>query len=205
MPDYIDDGLSKCGEIWLNELRLTDFDEQGGVAANARINARLADFANVNLSTSMSTVGFGSIEQSVTTRQKHDAYQYDIASTFAMGEFFPEKYNLKIPMYVGMSEAIQSPQYNPLDPDITLKASLAELETQAERDSLRYIAQDYTQRKSINFSNVRKGQNMDAGSKKTKLYSPENFSATYSYNETMSRNVHVKERTTINTKAASEL
>ena len=88
MPNYIDDGLSKCGEIWLNELRLTDFDEQGGVAANARVNARLADFANVNLSTSMSTVGFGSIEQSVTTRQKHDAYQYDIASTFAMGEFF---------------------------------------------------------------------------------------------------------------------
>ena len=33
MPNYIDDGLSKCGEIWLNELRLTDFDEQGGVAA----------------------------------------------------------------------------------------------------------------------------------------------------------------------------
>ena len=201
IPEYIDDGLSKCGEIWLNELRLTDFDEEGGVAANARINARLADFANINLSTSMSTVGFGSIEQGVTTRQKYDAYQYDIASTFAMDEFFPEKYNLKIPMYVGMSEAIQSPQYNPLDPDITLKASLAELETQAERDSLRYIAQDYTQRKSINFSNVRKGQNMDAGSKKTKLYSPENFLATYSYNETMSRNVHVKERTTINTKA----
>ena len=31
IPDYIDDGLSKCGEIWLNELRLTDFDEQGGL------------------------------------------------------------------------------------------------------------------------------------------------------------------------------
>ena len=43
---------------------------------------------------------------------------------------------------------------------------------------------------------------MDSGSKKDKLYSPENFSATYSYNESMSRNVHVKERTTINTKAA---
>ena len=54
-------------------------------------------------------------------------------------------------MYVGISEAIQSPQYNPLDPDITLKASLSELETQAERDSLRYIAQDYTQRKIYQF------------------------------------------------------
>ena len=50
---------SKCGEIWLNELRLTDFDESGGYAANGRLNVRLADFANVNLSGSLSTVGFG--------------------------------------------------------------------------------------------------------------------------------------------------
>ena len=127
----------------------------------------------------MSTVGFGSIEQSVTSRQKHDAYQYDISSTFAMGEFFPKKYNLKIPMYVGVS-AIQSPQYNPLDPDITLKSSLDELETKEERDSLRYITQDYTQRKSINFSNIRKGQNVEGNKKKTSLYALENFSATYS-------------------------
>ena len=146
-----DDGLPKCGEIWLNELRLTDFDENGGIAANARLNARLADFANMNFSTSMSTVGFGSIEQSVTSRQKHDAYQYDISSTFAMGEFFPKKYNLKIPMYVGVSEAIQSPQYNPLDPDITLKSSLDELETKEERDSLRYITQDYTKENQLTF------------------------------------------------------
>ena len=28
--DSEDDGLSKCGQIWVNELRLTDFDEYGG-------------------------------------------------------------------------------------------------------------------------------------------------------------------------------
>ena len=116
-----DDGTSKCGEIWLNELRLTDFDERGGYAANGRINARLADFANVNLTGSMSTIGFGSIDQSLTARQKYDAYQYDFSSTFALGNFFGEKAAIKIPMYVGVSEAIQNPQYNPLDPDITLK------------------------------------------------------------------------------------
>jgi cell surface protein SprA len=196
---YADDGLSKCAEVWLNELRLSDFDEEGGVAANARVNARLADFANLNLSGSMSTIGFGGIEQTVTGRQKFDAYQYDLSSTFALGEFFPEKMNLKVPMYIGVSEAIQTPQYNPLDPDITLKSSLDELETKAERDSLREITQDYTQRKSINFSNVRMSPAGDA--KKKKLYSPENFSATYSYNETTSHNVNVKERTTTNTKA----
>ena len=72
---FDDDGLKKCGEVWLNELRLTDFDERGGMAANARVNARLADFANVNLSGSMSTIGFGSIEQTLTARQKYNAYQ----------------------------------------------------------------------------------------------------------------------------------
>ena len=41
----------------INELRLTDFDERGGYAANSRINARLADFANVNITGSMSTIG----------------------------------------------------------------------------------------------------------------------------------------------------
>ena len=65
-----DDGTSKCGEIWLNELRLTDFDERGGYAANGRINARLADFANVNLTGSMSTIGFGSIDQSLNCQTK---------------------------------------------------------------------------------------------------------------------------------------
>ena len=58
-----DDGLSKCGQIWVNELRLTEFDEKGGWAANSRVTARLADFGNITLSGSMSTIGFGSIEK----------------------------------------------------------------------------------------------------------------------------------------------
>lgn len=58
-----DDGLSKCTEIWFNELRLTDFDESGGWAATARVNAKLADFAVVNISGNIMTPGFGSIEK----------------------------------------------------------------------------------------------------------------------------------------------
>ena len=92
----------------------------------------------------MSTVGFGSIEQSLTARQKYDAYQYDFSSTFALGNFFGEKASIKIPMYVGVSQALQNPQYNPLDPDITLKASLDELESKEEKEDLKEIAQELT-------------------------------------------------------------
>ena len=67
--DDDDDGLSKCGQIWVNELRLTEFDEKGGWATNSRITARLADFGNITLSGNVSTVGFGSIEKSINERQ----------------------------------------------------------------------------------------------------------------------------------------
>merc|ERR1711971_419436 len=138
-----DDGLSKCGQIWVNELRLTDFDEQGGWAANSRVTARLADFANVTLSGNMSTIGFGSIEKKVNERQKYNSYQYDLSSIFNLGKFFSEKSGLKIPMYIGRSQTIKSPQYNPLDPDILLKTSLRDLRSNKEKDSLNNITQDY--------------------------------------------------------------
>ena len=32
-------------------------------------------------------------------------------------KFFPENYGVKITMYIGKSESIMNPQYNPLDPD----------------------------------------------------------------------------------------
>src|SRR3546814_9163042 len=49
-----DDGLPKTGQVWVNELRLSGFDEKGGWAASARLNAQLADFANVTFSGSKS-------------------------------------------------------------------------------------------------------------------------------------------------------
>jgi cell surface protein SprA len=36
-----DDGMPKSGEIWVNELRLTNFNEQGGWAGNARFRPDL--------------------------------------------------------------------------------------------------------------------------------------------------------------------
>ena len=193
-----DDGLSKCGEIWVNELRLTDFDEYGGWAANSRLTTRLADFGTVTFAGSMSTIGFGSIEKKLNERQRVNAFQYDISSTFELGKFFSEDYGVKIPMYIGVSEAIQNPQYNPLDPDILFKTTLETLDSKAEKDSLKHIAQDYVKRNSINFTNVRKmpsfnkNKGKNEKSKKPKVYDIENVSLSYSFNETFIRNINTE-------------
>ena len=38
----------RSAEVWVNELRLSDFDNKGGWAANARITAKLADVATIS-------------------------------------------------------------------------------------------------------------------------------------------------------------
>jgi cell surface protein SprA len=53
-----DDGAPKSAEVWINELRLSDFREDGGWAANAQMQARLADLGTLNLVGQTSTPGW---------------------------------------------------------------------------------------------------------------------------------------------------
>ncbi len=191
-PGTNDDGFPKCAEVWVNELRLTEFDERGGYAATARATATLADFARVTLAGSMSTVGFGSIEKSVTERNKEDSKQYSASANVELGKFFPEKMGVKIPMYVSVSEQVQDPQFNPLDPDIPLDAAL-DAQPPDQRDSLKRIVQDYTKQKSFNLTNVRK-EKTDPG--KSKVYDVENLSASYAFTERYHRDINTESHLT---------
>lgn len=190
--DATDDGLGKCAEVWVNELRLTEFDQRGGWAANAAVRAQLADFANVNLSGRMSTVGFGSLDQTVSERQRENIYAYDLQTSFQLGQFFGKDAGLRIPMYFSQSEEWKNPQFNPLDPDIEFDEALQNLETQEERDELKKIAQDYTSRRSINFTNVGKERTGGGGrnQRTPQVYDIENLSASYSFNEVYRSNIN---------------
>lgn len=186
-----DDGLAKCGQIWVNELRLSDFDQSGGWAANARVTAKLADFGTVSLSGNMYTPGFGSIENKVSERKKETLKQYDLSSSLELGKFIPEQYNVHVPMYVGYSETFITPEFNPLDPDILLAPTLKDPSIpKAQRDSIKHVTQDYTKRRGINFTNVKKDKGKNA--KKAHIYDVENISASYSYNEIYRRNVNIE-------------
>ena len=173
-----DDGLDKTGQVWFNELRLTEFDERGGWAAAARMNAQLADFAEVNVSGSKSTIGFGSLDERVSERNRSDNTFFDISSSMELGKFFPKKSGIKIPTYISYSKQVSTPQYDPRMPDIELKTSLAGA-TAAEKKEILEYSQDYTTRNSVNFTNVHK-ERTDV-TKAPKLWDIENFSGTYSY------------------------
>lgn len=188
-----DDGYPKSGTAWVNELRLSRIGDRGGWAALATMSTRVADFGVINLSGRLETPGFGAIESKVNERAKETTYQYDANANFELGKFFPEKWQVSIPMFVSFAETYANPEYNPLDPDVPFGEALSHLPTAAARDSLRHIAQDFTRRKSINFTNIRVNQ----GGQEPHIWDPANFALSYAYSEQNARNVKTEYRNQI--------
>jgi len=183
-----DDGQPKCVEVWVNELRLTDFDEKGGWAATTQVSTNLADLGNVAIVGNVSTAGFGSIDKKISERQKDNIFSYDVSTSLELGKLLPPKAKIKLPMHWDYSETFANPQYNPLDPDVYLRDDLQTYSSKHDRDSVKKIVQDYTRIKSINFVNVQK----EKTTQKSHLYDISNFSVTYAYNEIFHRNIDVE-------------
>lgn len=180
-----DDGQAKSVEVWVNELRLSDFDESGGWAANVRMNARLADFANVTIAGRKITPGFGALDQKISQVSRTDQFQYDLSTNVQLGKFFPDKWRMRVPMYYSFSSNTILPEYDPVDTDLKLTDKL-DLYTGAKRDSVRRNAETFVQRKSINFTNV--GVESTGESKMIDI---SNLSLSYSYNEINKRDLKI--------------
>ena len=181
-----DDGRSKCVEVWVNELRLTDFDNKGGWAATGQVNIKLADFANISAAANYSKFGFGAFDSKPSERLRESIVSYDLSTTIALGKFFPSKWGVNVPMYLGFSETFGTPEFNPLDPDVTMAASLANLETEGAKDTLRRDAERYIKRRSMNFTDIRKQK---TGKGKPMPWSVSNFAFNYAYNQQYQRDI----------------
>lgn len=186
-----DDGLAKCAEVWVNELRMAEFDNEGGWASVARITTQIADLGNITIAGDYSTPGWGSVEQKLNERQQETRKSYDLSTSVELGKFIPEKIGLSIPMYYNLSEGVVTPRFNPLDPDLELDDLLKnDLLSEQERDSIGERTQEYTKRRSINFTNVRKLK--PKGKTKSRVYDISNFSFNYGYSETKYRDINTE-------------
>ena len=202
----------RCGEIWVNELRLAGLQERSGAAGLARLDVQLADLGNISASTSFNTLGWGALDQRVNERAKEASLDYDVATNLELGKFFPENWGIRLPFYGQYAKSIVTPEFDSYDEDITVKDQL-----ELNRDSSQEVQDDIRSRnrrettiRTFNLTNVRKektgggnrasldprGRNNTQGNttqqpsvdkKKNKKPLPwniENFSASYSYTNT---------------------
>ncbi|MGL5959286.1 MAG: cell surface protein SprA [Bacteroidales bacterium] len=184
-----DDGLSKNGIIWVNELRFTNFAEEGGWAANLRVATNFADFANLAVAGSVAKAGFGSLDSRPTTRSRENTYQYDITSLMQFGKFFPSKFGVSLPLSIAFAESYILPEYNPFDPDIKLTESISRAGSREAKDSIRNITIDYTMRKNIALNGVHIQGTGDGSFGPIEI---SNFTAGYSFSENLARNENIQ-------------
>ncbi|KGO94081.1 SprA protein [Flavobacterium subsaxonicum WB 4.1-42 = DSM 21790] len=169
------------GEVWFNELRLSDMDNKGGMAAVASMDTNFADFATLSAAGNFSTIGFGTIEQSPNERSREDTQQYSIVTNVSLGKLLPKDWHINLPFNYSVGETTITPEYDPFYQDVTLDQVIAEATTQQEKDNVKNRAIDYTKTKSINFIGVKKDR---APEQKQHVYDPENITLSYSYNQT---------------------
>lgn len=179
-----------CGEVWFNELRLSDLENSGGWAAIASMDANIADFATVSATGKRSTIGFGSLEQGPLERSLEDVQQYDLLTNVNLGQLLPKSWSVQLPFSYGRSEQLITPKYDPEFLDIELDTRLDNTTDEDQKDAINQQSTDYTKRESINFIGVRKDRTTD----KTPMpYDIENFTFSYSYNEENHRDFEIQE------------
>ncbi len=182
-------GDIKSGEVWVNELRLLDYNNKGGWAAQGNLNVQLSDLGTVNVQGRYTSDGFGGLEEGVSQRSTDDVGSYSVTTSLELGKFFPDKAKVSVPLYYSVQREQSRPKYNPLDTDMELDDALDAAATRHERDSIENIA--VTKRVNTNFSlsNVRVG----IQTKRHPMpYDPANFSFSYSHSHS-----HTQGETTV--------
>jgi cell surface protein SprA len=161
-------------EVWVDELRLSNINENGGWAALGRVDMQLADLGTVSLSANTYTHGFGGIEQNTAQRALNDMLQMDAALNIDAGKLLPKKAGISMPVYAGIDRTVFTPLYDPYNLDVKYKDELKKV---ANKDSLRSAALNQSTTKTLNFTNVRFGQN----GKRPHFWSISNFDFSFSY------------------------
>lgn len=185
------DQAPKSFTVWANELRASEFDQEGGYAAVGRLNVKLADFANITATGRIQTYGFGGIQQKISERARETTTEWGIGGNVSLDKLLPKQLGLRIPMFASYEKLTVTPRFNPLDPDTPLDISLEKFGDNSElREAYRRQVVDLTVKRSINFTNVQKVKtNQEA---KSHFYDIENLSFTYAYSDITRSNVNIE-------------
>lgn len=184
--------LAHCVEVWVNELRLTEFNNKGGWAATGQMQLKLADLGNASVAGTYYSPFYGGVEQKINERRKESTFLWDASTSINAGKFFPNNWKVTLPVYYNYGRTIITPLFNPIDPDVRMDAFKNNPNISAEKkDEILDQVLDFTERKGFNLTNVRIDGFKRKGAKPLP-WDVSNFAVTYAYTETFKRNINIE-------------
>ena len=112
----INDGTEPVfGEVWLDELRLSDVRKNSGIAYRSAIKFNLADFASINLNVSKKGADFHTVEKSpsMTTESLTTTEMISANGKLSLHKLLPAKWGVSLPVSAKYSESKSTPKYVP--------------------------------------------------------------------------------------------
>lgn len=189
-----------CMELWLNELRLSNFDQTAAWAGNANVNIQLADVGSVQGTVQYRQAGFGPLEQKLSQRTREDKLRYSVMGDFMLGKFFPQKWGINLPVHANFDEQVNTPVYDPRQADVKTKDLMKTFPNKQVKDSTLAAILDVTRNRGFSFNNIKKNKSPD--SKKSYPWDISNFDASFSYSDQFSRNYLVEKKYATSHRAA---
>ena len=174
----------RSGEIWINELRLSEYDEEGGWAVGGNLGLTLSDIGSLEFSAGKETAGFGALSEGLQQRRNNNYLWYNFSLNMDLGRFLPQKMKISAPLFYTVSNNQERPLYNPFSSDILLSKTMEQLQGPAERDSLQRVTMTQSFLKSMGLSNLK--SNIRSASPMP--YDPANFTFSYTRNQLQLRN-----------------
>lgn len=103
------------GEVWVDELRLTDVRDDVGMAGRVAISGNMSDLGNYSLSYStqdayyrgVSSATKGGAADNLGSGQTRTNYSF--SSSIKMDKFFPRSLELQLPVRISWSQSVQDP------------------------------------------------------------------------------------------------
>jgi len=119
--------------VWLNELRVTGYDEKNGYAGLANLNLKLADLGRVRANFRMQTDGFGSLSSTLGEREQNNQQSWSIATDVNLDRLLPRRYGWSIPFSLQLQSSTTTPRFDPARGDVRVQEVLNQISLDSTR------------------------------------------------------------------------
>ncbi len=122
-------------EVWLNELRVSGYKNEGGWAVRANTTLQLADVATVSATYQRQTPDFHGLNIRLNPiAAQNNTESWTLSTTFNADKLLPAEDGWTIPVNIERSEQRAIPKYVPGREDILLDAAVARVIEEAKRN-----------------------------------------------------------------------
>jgi cell surface protein SprA len=122
--------------VWVNELRVSGYDEQNGWSALANASIQLADLGRIKGNWQTQTDGFGSLSSTLGDREQRALDNWSFTTELNLDKPIPERFGWSIPVSFQMQSSTSTPRFAPSRGDIRLEEILGQIDQRVEDGEL---------------------------------------------------------------------